>query len=90
MQLTEEEMRHALGLNREVASPVKEDVIKGKRVFPHILVTYSVRKAEGGPAFKYEFKSRSISMDVAKIEAEKEIKRQGLLVWALLDIQDVS
>lgn len=90
MQLTEEEMREALGLNPGVASPVKEDVSKEKRVFPHILVTYSVRKAEGGPAFKYQYKSRSISMDVAKIEAEKEIKGKGLVVWALLDIEDVS
>lgn len=89
MQLTEDEMRRALGLE-SAPKTVKEDIKKEKRVFPHTLVTYSVRKAAGGPTFRYEFKSRSISLDIAKLEAEKEIKKQGLVVWALLDIEQIS
>lgn len=88
MQLTEDEMRQALGLAPE-AKP-KSEAVREKRIYPHILVTYSVRSADGGPTRKFEFKSRSISMDMAKLEAEKEIKRQGLVVWALLDIQQFS
>ncbi|MEK1942508.1 MAG: hypothetical protein AAAB16_19235 [Pseudomonas sp.] len=89
MQLTENEMRRALGLELGV-EPVKDDVKREKRVFPHTLVTYSVRKAEGGPTFKFEYKSRSISVDIAKLDAEKEIKSKGLVVWALLDVQQIS
>lgn len=93
MQLTEDEMRRALGLEpvaKTKANVRNEEVVKEKRIYPHILVTYSVRSAEGGPTRKFEFKSRSISMDMAKLEAEKEIKRQGLVVWALLDIEQFS
>jgi hypothetical protein len=89
MQLTEDEMRRALGLEPDV-KPVKEEAKKEKRVFPHTLITYSVRKADGGPTFKFEHKSRSISVDIAKLDAEKEIKRQGLVVWALLDVEQIS
>jgi hypothetical protein len=89
MQLTENEMRRALGLEPD-DKPVKEEIRKEKRVFPHTLITYSVRKAGGGPTLKFEHKSRSISIDIAKLEAEKEIKRQGLVVWALLDVQQIS
>jgi hypothetical protein len=87
MQLTENEMRRALGLEPD-DKPVKEEIKKEKRVFPHTLITYSVRKAGGGPTLKFEHKSRSISIDIAKLEAE--IKRQGLVVWALLDVQQIS
>ncbi len=89
MQLTENEMRRALGLE-PVVTPVKEDVKKKRVELPHTLITYSVRKASGGPAFKYQHKSRSISTDIAKLEAEQEIKRQGLVVWALLDVEQFS
>lgn len=89
MQLTESEMRKALGLESS-DERIEDGRMKEKRVFPHTLVTYSVRKAEGGPAFKFEFKSRSISIDIAKLEAEQEVRRQGLLVWALLDVQQIS
>ncbi len=89
MQLTENEMRRALGLEPD-DKPVKDEIKKEKRVFPHTLVTYSVRKADGGPTFKFEHKSRSISIDIAKLDAEKEIKQQGLVVWALLDVQQIS
>ena len=89
MQLTESEMRRALGLEPD-DKPIKEEIKKEKRVFPHTLITYSVRKASGGPTTKFEFKSRSISVDIAKLEAEKEIKRQDLVVWALLDVEQIS
>ena len=88
MQLTEDEMRQALGLAPQ-ATP-KSEAVREKRIYPHILVTYSVRRADGGPTQKFEFRSRSISQDMAKLEAEKEIKRRGLVVWALLDIQQFS
>lgn len=89
MHLTEDEMRRALGLEPDVKL-VKGEIKKEKRVFPHTLITYSVRKADGGPTRKFEYKSRSISVDIAKLEAEKEIKRQGLVVWALLDVEQIS
>jgi hypothetical protein len=89
MQLTEIEMRRALGLEPDDKA-VKDEIKKEKRVFPHTLITYSVRRADGGPTFKFEHKSRSISVDIAKLEAEKEIKRKGLVVWALLDVEQIS
>jgi hypothetical protein len=89
MQLTENDMRRALGLELD-DRPVKDESKRARQVFPHTLVTYSVRKAEGGPTSKFAFKSRSISVDLAKLEAEKEIKRQGLVVWALLDVEQIS
>lgn len=89
MQLTENEMRRALGLEPD-DKPIKEEIQRERRVFPHTLVTYSVRRSDGGPTFKFEHKSRSISVDIAKLEAEKEIKSQGLVVWALLDVEQIS
>jgi len=89
MHLTENEMRQALGLELDDKA-AKEEIKREKRIFPHTLVTYSVRKADGGSTFKFEFRSRSISVDIAKLEAEKEIKRQGLVVWTLLDVEQIS
>lgn len=89
MQLTEDEMRRALGLAHD-GRPVEKEEKKLKHVFPYTLITYSVRKTDGGPTQKFEYKSRSVSIDIAKLEAEKEIRRQGLVVWALLDVEQVS
>lgn len=58
---------------------------KVKKLAPHIFLKYSVRKKGGGPVFAFEFKSYSISSFQAKMDAEKEIRKQGLDVWALLD-----
>lgn len=89
MQLTENDMRRALGMELD-DKPLQDETKRERRVFPHTLVTYSVRKAGGGPTAKFIFKSRSISVDIAKLEAEKEIRQQGLVVWALLDVEQIS
>ena len=63
---------------------------KPKRVSSHTLVILSVRKPSGGPPFRFEYKSSSISTLAAQLEAEKAVRKQGLDIWALLDIQQIS
>lgn|SRR3989338_5507539 len=63
---------------------------KPKRISSHTLVILSVRKPSGGPPFRFEYKSSSISTLAAQLEAEKAVRKQGLDIWALLDIQQIS
>lgn len=84
-QITEEEMREALGL-----APSKPAPEKPKHQSTFILVELSVRKPSGGPAFRYEHKSRSLSTLEARLEAEKAVRKKGLEVWAVLDVRQVS
>jgi len=44
----------------------------------------------GGPPFRYEHKSRSLSTLEARLEAEKAVRKKGLEVWAVLDVRQVS
>lgn len=96
--ISEEEMRRALGLApAEARDPTKvvREVRKKKADKPekqksYVYLRYSVRKKTGGAPFSYEFKSSSISAFEAKIEAEKEIRKKGLEVWALLDCEQVN
>lgn len=95
-------MRAALGL--APSAPAKEaketkaapvDTLekpekKPKRISSHTLVVLSVRKPSGGPPFRFEYKSSSISTLAAQLEAEKAVRKQGLDIWALLDIQQIS
>jgi hypothetical protein len=50
----------------------------------------SVRQKTGGPAFRFEYRSRSISTLTARLEAEKAVRQQGLEVWAVLDIHQTT
>ena len=66
----------------------KEAEAKAKEyVKPHIYLCYSVREQWGGPTFKFDFKSDSMSVDIAKMEAEKAIRDKNLQVWFCLDVQ---
>lgn len=99
-QITEADMRAALGLaptapakeSKPVttANPVDKLDKKPKRISSHTLVILSVRKPSGGPPFRFEYKSSSISTLAAQLEAEKAVRKQGLDIWALLDIQQIS
>ena len=84
-QITEAEMREALGL-----APTKPAAENRKHPSSYILVELSVRKLSGGPAFRFEYKSRSLSTLEAKLEAEKAVRKKGLEVWAVLDVRQVS
>ncbi|GAB3382941.1 hypothetical protein [Azotobacter armeniacus] len=84
-EITEAEMREALGL-----APAKPTPEKRKHPSSYILVELSVRKLTGGPAFRFEYKSRSLSTLEAKLEAEKVVRKKGLEVWAVLDVRQVS
>jgi hypothetical protein len=84
-EITEAEMREALGL-----APAKPTPKKTKHPFSYILVELSVRKVTGGPPFRYEHKSRSLSTLEARLEAEKAVRKKGLEVWAVLDVRQIS
>lgn len=55
----------------------------------YTIVELSVRKGGAGLPLRFEHRSRSISKVTAQLEAEKEAKRQGYQVWALLDIRQI-
>ncbi|SEJ54200.1 hypothetical protein SAMN04244579_04745 [Azotobacter beijerinckii] len=84
-QLLEAEMREALGL-----APAKPAPEKSKQCPSYIWVELSVRKRNGGPAFRFEHKSRSLSTLEAQLEAEKIVRKKGWEVWAVLDVRQVS
>lgn len=85
-QITEAEMREALGLAPAKPAPEK----RKHHPSSYILVELSVRKLSGGPPFRFEYKSRSLSTLEAKLEAEKAVRKKGLEVWAVLDVRQVS
>jgi hypothetical protein len=86
---SEAEMREALGLG---PSSPKESTPKerAKRSTVYTLVELSVRQKTGGPAFRFEYRSSSISTLTAWLEAEKAVRQQGLEVWAVLDIHQIT
>jgi hypothetical protein len=91
-QISEVEMREALGLGLAPAaqSPAAAPQEKAKRSTLYTLVELSVRQKAGGPAFRFEYRSRSISTLTARLEAEKAVRQQGLEVWAVLEIRQVN
>lgn len=89
-QISEVEMREALGLGLSVQPPAVAPPEKAKRSTLYTLVDLSVRQKTGGPAFKFEYRSRSISTLTARLEAEKSVRQQGLEVWAVLEIRQVN
>jgi len=84
-QRLEAEMREALGL-----APAKPAPAKPKQRPSYIQVELSVRKLSGGPAFRFEHKSRSLSTLEAQLEAEKIVRKKGWEVWAVLGVRQVS
>jgi hypothetical protein len=84
-QISEAEMREALGLSPSAPTQTTPPD-KAKRARVYTLVELSVRKKTGGPAFRFEYRSGSISTLTAQLEAEKAVRQQGLDVWAVLDI----
>ena len=87
--ITEADMRAALGLASN--KPAKQKIEKSqKRSSTYLLVELSVRKPSGGPPFRFQYKSNSISTLQAQLDAEKAVRKQGLDTWALLDIRQVT
>lgn len=92
--LSEGEMRRALGLDpalpkqpqSQSQSPSQS---KPKPASSYTLVELSVRK-NGGPTFRFEHRSSSISTLTAQLEAEKSARAKGYEVWVLLDIRQIS
>ncbi len=85
---TEDEMRKALGLATS-PEPTKSR-IKSPIPIRYMLVELSVRKPGGGLPFRFEHKSRSMSSLEAQLEAEKAVRKEGLEVWAVLDIKQIE
>ncbi|MDP2242891.1 hypothetical protein [Pseudomonas sp.] len=84
--LSEGEMRRALGLD---PAPSKQHQPQTKPPSSYTLVELSVRN-NGGPPFRFEHRSRSISTLTAQLEAEKAARAKGYEVWVLLDIRQIS
>lgn len=87
---TEDEMRKALGLTPTSTDPKPKPAANPKQPVRYILVELSVRKQSGGLPFKFEHRSPSLSTLEARLEAEKAVRKQGLEVWAVLDIRQVE
>ena len=83
---SEEQMRKALGLSETRPKKVRTEASQPVR---YTIVELSVRKGGAGLPLRFEHRSRSISKVTAQLEAEKEAKRQGYQVWALLDIRQI-
>ncbi len=80
----ERQMREALGV-----TPRKtKKTIEASNPMRGYLVVLSVRRQDG-PAFRYEFRSRSLSRTEAILEAEKSARADGYRPWALLDVAEV-
>lgn len=84
--VSEAEMRRAFGLDH---IPQKQPTPKSKPFSTFTLVELSVRE-KGGPPFRFEHRSRSISTLTAQLEAEKTARDKGYEVWVVLDIRQVS
>lgn len=76
----ERQMREALGVAPKKAKSSRE----ASNPMRGYLIVLSVR-GEGGPAFRFEHRSRSLSRTEAILEAEKAARAEGLKPWALLD-----
>ncbi|WP_256573137.1 hypothetical protein [Pseudomonas sp. CC6-YY-74] len=88
--LSEGEMRRALGLDLALPKqPQSQSQSKPKPASSYTLVELSVRK-NGGPTFRFEHRSSSISTLTAQLEAEKSARAKGYEVWVLLDIRQIS
>lgn len=88
--LSEGEMRRALGLDPALPKqPQSQSQSKPKPASSYTLVELSVRK-NGGPTFRFEHRSSSISTLTAQLEAEKSARAKGYEVWVLLDIRQIS
>lgn len=79
----ERQMREALGVQPR-KEKIKNEASNPMRGY---LVVLSVRR-QAGPAFRYEFRSRSLSRSEAILEAEKSARADGYRPWALLDVID--
>ncbi|PJI46035.1 MAG: hypothetical protein CTR55_26795 [Pseudomonas sp.] len=73
-------MREALGVAPKKAKTTRE----ASNPMRGYLIVLSVR-GEGGPAFRFEHRSRSLSRTEAILEAEKAARAEGYKPWALLD-----
>nr|WP_296291566.1 hypothetical protein [Pseudomonas sp.] len=76
----ERQMREALGVAPKKAKTTRE----ASNPMRGYLIVLSVR-GEGGPAFRFEHRSRSLSRTEAILEAEKAARAEGYKPWALLD-----
>ncbi|MCE1021049.1 hypothetical protein LU640_20635 [Pseudomonas monteilii] len=84
--ISEAEMRRAFGLDQ---IPQKQPKPKSNPFSIYTLVELSVRN-NGGPPFRFEHRSRSMSTLTAQLEAEKAARAKGYEVWVVLEIRQVS
>ena len=77
-------------LNKQAGLNPSSPKEKARRSTVYTLVELSVRQKTGRPASRSEYRSRSISTLTARFEAEKAVRQQGLEVWAMLDIQQIT
>lgn len=76
----ERQMREALG----IAPRKKKHTFEASNPMRGYHIVLSVRAAVG-PAYRFEYRSRSLSKTEAILGAEKAARSQGLRPWALLD-----
>lgn len=75
------QMREALGFGHKP----KKKLSEASNPMRGYLIILSVR-GEGGPAFRYEHRSRSLSRTEAVLDAEKTARAEGYRPWVLIDV----
>lgn len=88
--ISETEMREALGLSSPTTIAKRESKARTRPPTRYTLVTLSVRPRPGGKAFRFEYRSHSISTLEAHLEALRYARKEGLMVQALLSIKQVD
>lgn len=81
--LDEQAMRVALGL---VETPVAKEARPRSYVLDKTIIEYSVRAPWGGPIAKVRLVVPAMPGEVARGQAEAEIRRMGLVPWVWLDM----
>lgn len=73
-------------LEREMREALFKRKVKAKQtaVTPGMTVITSVRHKWGGPVFRKAYYVNTISLFEARLEAEKQIRKDGLVHWAWL------
>lgn len=57
---------------------------------PRIRVTLSVRRSDGGVAFRFEHTAVTISKLEAETAAKRIARQSGLVVWAVINVERIE
>ncbi|KPY55616.1 hypothetical protein [Pseudomonas amygdali] len=93
--ITEQEMRRALGLDNKLLEPKKpkveiSQVARPKSLSPKLRVTISVRRGNAGPTESFTHDANTLSRFDAIEQAKAAARAKKLTYWALLDVESIE